>query len=66
MIGDGKVICVDVVLPPMGDTDGVAAKFLDLDMMVFIPGKERTEEQWKALYETAGFTITVCKRGKDD
>lgn len=57
MVGTGRVICVDVVLPPMGDTGGAAAKFLDLDMMVFIPGKERTESQWKALFESADLKI---------
>jgi hypothetical protein len=57
MEGSGRVICVDAVLPPMGDTSGTAAKLLDLDMMVFIPGKERTEKQWEMLFEAAGFTI---------
>lgn len=57
MEGNGRVICIDAVLPPMGDTGKLAAKFLDIDMMVFIPGKERTEEQWKALYDAAGFQV---------
>lgn len=38
----GRVICIDHVLPPLGDTSDVAAKFLDLNMMVTTPGKERT------------------------
>ena len=54
---NGRVICVDVVLPPMGDTSGTAGKLLDIDMMVFIPGKERTQAQWEHLYRTAGFRI---------
>jgi hypothetical protein len=53
----GRVICVDAVLPPMGDVSGTAAKLLDLDMMVFIPGKERTRAQWEALYGAAGLEI---------
>ena len=57
MEGDGRVICVDAVLPPMGETAGVPAKFLDLNIMVFIPGKERTREQWDALYSAAGMKI---------
>jgi cyclopropane fatty-acyl-phospholipid synthase-like methyltransferase len=57
MEGEGRVICVDAVLPPMGDLSGTAAKFLDLDMMVFIPGKERTRKQWEALFDAAGFQI---------
>ena len=58
MDGDGRVISVDAVLPPMGDRGGTAAKFLDIDMMVFIPGKERTKTQWEALYDAAGFKIS--------
>jgi len=57
MQGDGRVICVDAILPPLGDTSGVAAKLLDLNMMVLIPGKERTRLQWDALYQASGFRI---------
>ena len=57
MQGDGRVICVDSVLPSMGDTGGIAAKLLDLQMMVFITGRERTQDQWKALYQAAGLEI---------
>lgn len=53
----GRVICVDAVLPPMGDTGGVAGKLLDLDMMVFIPGMERTEAHWRELYDSAGLEV---------
>jgi hypothetical protein len=57
MQGNGRVICVDAILPPLGDTSGAAAKLLDLNMMVFIPGKERTRAQWEALYRVAGLRI---------
>jgi hypothetical protein len=57
MQGKGRVICVDAVLPPMGDISGTAAKFLDLNMMVFNPGKERTRVQWEALYQAARLRI---------
>lgn len=57
MVGDGRVICVDAVLPPMGDTSGTFAKFLDINMLVFHAGKERTREQWEKLYNAAGFRI---------
>ncbi len=57
MDGDGRVICVDVVLPPMGDTSGTPGKFLDIDMMVFVPGKERTQNQWEDLLDAASFKI---------
>ncbi len=57
MRGDGRLICVDAVLPPMGDAAGTPAKLLDLLMLIFITGKERTREQWARLYGAAGFEI---------
>lgn len=57
MQGDGRVICVDSVLPPMGNVTGTRAKLLDINMLVFMPGRERTEDQWSHLYRTAGFEI---------
>ena len=57
MRGDGRVICVDTVLPPMGNTAGTPAKLLDNLMLVFITGKERTEDQWASVYRAAGFEI---------
>jgi hypothetical protein len=58
MDGNGRVICVDAVLPPLGDTGGMPAKLLDLLMLAGIDGKERTEAQWRALYRAAGFEIS--------
>lgn len=57
MRGGGRVICVDSVLPPMGNVGGTPAKLLDINMLVFIGGRERTEDQWSHLYRTAGFEI---------
>ncbi len=57
MQGDGRVICVDSVLSPMGNVAGTPAKLLDINMLVFIAGRERTEDQWSHLYRTAGFEI---------
>jgi hypothetical protein len=57
MDGAGRVICVDSVLPPVGDVGATAAKFLDLLMMVNIRGKERTRRQWEELYAAAGFHV---------
>jgi hypothetical protein len=39
----GRVVCIDKVLPPMGDTSASGAKLLDMLMLVSLPGKERTE-----------------------
>jgi hypothetical protein len=54
----GRILCVDNVLPPMGDTGCSGTKLLDMLMMVSLPGKERTEAEWRALYDAAGLRIT--------
>jgi len=54
---NGSIICVDAVLSPLGDTAGIAGKFLDIDMMVFNTGKERTLKEWEDLYHNTGFRI---------
>ncbi|HYK16573.1 MAG TPA: methyltransferase [Bryobacteraceae bacterium] len=57
MHGGGRVICVDTVLPSMGDSSGTPAKLLDIVMLTHITGKERTEQQWHALYRSAGLRV---------
>jgi len=57
MEGNGRLICVDSVLPPMGDTGATSAKLLDLLMMLAIRGKERTRSQWEELYAATGFRV---------
>jgi hypothetical protein len=42
----------------MGDTSAVGAKLLDMLMLVSLPGKERTEAEWRALYERAKLRVT--------
>ena len=56
--GNGRIICIDSVVPPMGDTSGANAKVTDIMMMTFIAGKERTKPQWDSLYREAGFRIS--------
>ena len=55
----GRVICADKILPPMGDTSCSGAKLLDMLMMVSLPGRERTEAEWRSLYERAGLAVTA-------
>ena len=50
----------------MGDTSGTPAKLLDLNIMAFIPGKERTKAHWRSLYEQAGFRIASIKPLEDN
>ena len=53
----GRLLCIDAVLPPLGDRGATQAKLLDLHMMVSLPGKERTEAEWRALLRAAGFEL---------
>jgi O-methyltransferase domain len=55
----GRVIAIDTVLPPLGDTSDVPSKLLDVNMMLLLPGKERTRVEWEALYRGAGLAITA-------
>jgi hypothetical protein len=58
MEGNGRIVCVDSVIPPMGDTGATSAKLLDILMMLAIRGKERTLQQWTDLYAATGFKIS--------
>lgn len=53
---NGKLILVEAVVPP-GD-EMHFAKFIDLNMLVMTGGRERTEEEFRQLYEAAGFSLT--------
>ena len=53
---DGRLILVDMVLP--ADSRPHPAKLLDLLMLMFPGGRERTEQEWRELLAKAGFTIT--------
>lgn len=55
----GRVIAIDAVLPPLGDVSDVPSKLLDVNMMLLLPGKERTRAEWEALYFDAGLAITA-------
>ena len=55
----GRVICIDNVMPPLGDVSDVPQKLLDVNMMLLLPGKERTRVEWEALYRGAGLNVTA-------
>ncbi len=52
----GRLILVDMVLPEGAKPH--PAKLLDLLMLMFPGGRERTESQWRDLLAGAGFTLT--------
>ena len=53
---NGRLIVVDMVLPE--DSRPHPGKLLDLLMLMFPGGRERTEAEWRSLLEKAGFIIT--------
>ena len=55
----GRVLCIDNVLPPLGDTSNVPGKLQDLNMMLLSTGRERTRAEWEAFYRDAGLAITA-------
>jgi len=55
MPADGKLLVVESVIPP--GNEQFAGKFLDLVMLLIPGGKERTEAEYRAIYEEAGFEL---------
>jgi len=52
----GKVILLEPVVASTGGPD--FAKFIDIEMLMFPGGKERTAEEFSALFASAGFALT--------
>jgi hypothetical protein len=52
---DGKVILLEAVIKPGNEPD--LAKLIDLEMMLLPGGKERTQEEFAALFEKSGFEL---------
>jgi SAM-dependent methyltransferase len=56
MTPNGKVLVVETVLPETHA--GAFAALLDLNMLVMTGGRERTEREFRQLFDAAGFEIT--------
>jgi hypothetical protein len=52
----GRVLVIERVLPP--DDSPHFGKLLDLTMLVLLGGRERTEAEFRALYERSGFRLS--------
>jgi O-methyltransferase domain/Dimerisation domain len=52
----GRILVADSVVPPAETPDW--GKLLDIQMMVVVPGKERTKEEFAALFKRAGLRLT--------
>jgi len=51
----GKLLVIEMVIPPGNDAN--LGKLLDLNMLVMPGGQERTEAEYRKLYESAGFKL---------
>ena len=57
-MGDGgRIMVVDRVLPPTDDPGHRSAAFLDLFFLLMEGGRIRTQEEYEALFEAAGFHL---------
>jgi hypothetical protein len=52
----GRLLVVEGVVPPANEPS--VSKFFDLAMMVLPGGMERTEDEYRQLFEAAGFRLT--------
>ena len=53
---NGRLIVVDAVVPM--DAQFSPAKIMDLAMMLFVGGKERTKDEFRALFEASGWKLS--------
>ena len=61
---DGKLLLIESVVKPSNEPD--FAKWLDLNMLVLLTGRERTEVEFRDLYAAAGFRLTrIISTGAD-
>ncbi len=56
MVEDGKLLLVEAVIPR--GSAPFFHKFMDLNMLVMTGGRERTEAEYRTLFEAAGFRLT--------
>lgn len=56
MSSSSRLLVVESVIPPGNEPFG--GKFLDLVMMLIPGGKERTEDEYRMLFDEAGFKLT--------
>jgi ubiquinone/menaquinone biosynthesis C-methylase UbiE len=65
MPDNGKVLVAEQVIPP--GNEPFMGKLLDLHMLVMTPGgRERTEAEYRALFEKAGFKLTRIVPTQDE
>ena len=55
MLPASKLLVIESVIPP--GNEPFHGKFLDLQMLLIPGGKERTENEYRTLFERAGFEL---------
>jgi len=58
MSAAGRLLVVEAILPPGNELS--FGKTQDINMLINVGGSERTEGQYRALYEAAGFELSRC------
>lgn len=53
---NARILLVETILPPAPQPSPVT--FMDMNMLVMLGGRERTAEEYGAMLERAGFTVT--------
>jgi hypothetical protein len=65
MPANGKILVAEQVIPP--GNEPFMGKLLDLQMLVMNSGgRERTEAEYRALFEKAGFKLTRIVPTQDE
>ena len=54
----GRVLIIEAIIPP-GNKPSFG-KTQDINMLINVGGRERTQAEYRALYEEAGFELTRC------
>jgi hypothetical protein len=55
--GDGKLLMMEHVLEPANQPDPNLGRFIDLAMLVFLTGRERSEAAFAGLLKAGGFSL---------
>jgi len=58
MSAAGRLLVVEAIMPPGNEPS--FGKTQDINMLINVGGSERTEAEYRALYEAAGFELTRC------
>ncbi|XP_058072520.1 (RS)-norcoclaurine 6-O-methyltransferase-like [Magnolia sinica] len=54
---NGKLVIVDIVMDVQSTYEFTGARLgMEMDMLITVGGKERSEEEWRKLIETAGYS----------